>query len=175
MELLIDRIPSPVGEICVIARGDAIVTLDFSDCEERMQASLARRFGACSLTPARDPGGIRGRLAAYFGGAIDALDRVEVATGGTPFQETVWRALRHIRPGETSSYGDLAARLGRPGAARAVGLANGANPVALAIPCHRVIGADGTLTGYAGGLGRKRWLLEHEGALAKDPSLPGLE
>jgi len=89
---------------------------------------------------------------------------VPVRAGGTPFQRVVWAALREIPPGRTTSYGQLAARLGRPGASRAVGLANGANPVAIAVPCHRVIGADGTLTGYGGGIERKRWLLEHERA-----------
>jgi O-6-methylguanine DNA methyltransferase len=96
---------------------------------------------------------------------------VAVATGGTAFQKSVWAALRQIPVGETLGYGALAARLGKPGAARAVGLANGLNPIGIVVPCHRVIGASGTLTGYAGGVERKAWLLAHEGARA--PVLPG--
>ena len=83
---------------------------------------------------------------------------------GTPFQRAVWAALRRIPAGETLSYGQLAAQIGKPKAVRAVGLANGSNPVGVVVPCHRVIGADGSLTGYGGGLPRKLWLLEHEGA-----------
>jgi methylated-DNA-[protein]-cysteine S-methyltransferase len=96
--------------------------------------------------------------------AVPALDGLTVTTGGTDFQRSVWKALRAIPAGETRTYGQLAAAIGSPKAVRAVGLANGRNPVALIVPCHRVIGANGTLTGYAGGLERKRWLLQHEGA-----------
>ena len=102
----------------------------------------------------------------YFDGKLDALDGIRTATGGTPFQRTVWQALRQIEPGTTKSYGQLAADIGRAGASRAVGAANGANPIAIVVPCHRVIGADGTLTGYGGGLARKEWLLRHERAFA---------
>jgi methylated-DNA-[protein]-cysteine S-methyltransferase len=101
-------------------------------------------------------------LNAYFAGELDALNDVPVATGGTEFQRKVWRALRMIPAGATMSYGELAAKIGRPSASRAVGAANGSNPVAIVVPCHRVIGANGTLTGYGGGLPRKRWLLDHE-------------
>jgi methylated-DNA-[protein]-cysteine S-methyltransferase len=108
---------------------------------------------------------LRNKLSAYFAGELSALAGLTVLTGGTPFQRQVWAALRKIPIGKTTSYGALAQRIGRPNAIRAVGLANGANPVGVVIPCHRVIGADGSLTGYAGGLERKRWMLEHEGAL----------
>ena len=101
-------------------------------------------------------------LDAYFEGDICALGSLRVAARGTPFQEKVWQGLRAIPPGQTRSYGQLAAAIGRPGASRAVGAANHANPVGIVVPCHRVIGANGALTGYAGGLDRKRWLLEHE-------------
>ncbi|HLI67703.1 MAG TPA: methylated-DNA--[protein]-cysteine S-methyltransferase, partial [Caulobacteraceae bacterium] len=101
-------------------------------------------------------------FAAYFAGDVSALDGLEVETGGTPFQRQVWAALRNIPTGQTLSYKDLAIAIGRPSAMRAVGLANGANPAALVVPCHRVIGADGSLTGYGGGLDRKRWLIDHE-------------
>lgn len=102
---------------------------------------------------------------AYFAGAIDALEGLPVETRGTAFEIEVWQALRRIPPGHTWSYRDLANAIGRPKAVRAVGAANGKNPVSLVLPCHRVIGADGSLTGYGGGLERKAWLLRHEGAL----------
>lgn len=101
----------------------------------------------------------------YFAGRCASLDPLELDPEGTAFQRAVWRALREIPAGSTACYGEIARRIGRPGAARAVGAANHHNPIAIAIPCHRVIGRDGRLTGYAGGLGRKRWLLGHEGAL----------
>ncbi|MBX9614605.1 MAG: methylated-DNA--[protein]-cysteine S-methyltransferase [Caulobacteraceae bacterium] len=106
----------------------------------------------------------RGAVEAWFAGDLGALDGLVVKTGGTAFQTAVWAALRAIPAGETRSYGQLAAAVGSPKAVRAAGLANGQNPVALIVPCHRVIGANGSLTGYAGGLERKRWLLAHEGA-----------
>jgi methylated-DNA-[protein]-cysteine S-methyltransferase len=111
---------------------------------------------------------LRGALAGFFAGVVGAIDGIACRTGGTPFQRRVWAALRQIPVGETVSYGALAARLDKPRAVRAVGLANGANPVSVVVPCHRVIGADGWLTGYGGGLDRKRWLLRHEGARFTD-------
>ena len=109
-------------------------------------------------------------LAAYFDGRIDAIDAVEVAMGGTVFQREVWAALRGIPAGSHLNYGRLAERIGRPEAVRAVGAANGANPIGIVVPCHRVIGANAALTGYGGGLHRKRWLLEHEGAAGFAPA-----
>jgi methylated-DNA-[protein]-cysteine S-methyltransferase len=108
------------------------------------------------------PSSITDALAQYFAGSLTALDAVAVRTGGSTFQRRVWAALREIPAGSTTSYGWLAALLEIPNASRAVGLANGANPIAIVVPCHRVIGADGSLTGYGGGLARKRWLLDHE-------------
>jgi methylated-DNA-[protein]-cysteine S-methyltransferase len=105
---------------------------------------------------------LRRSLDAYFAGALDALDNVAIDPGGTPFQQSVWSALRRVPPGETTTYLALARTIGAPAAVRAVGAANGANPIWLVIPCHRAIGSDGRLVGYAGGLERKRWLLEHE-------------
>lgn len=165
MQLEIDRVETPIGDVAIVATSDALVALDFVDCEVRMDRLLASRFGGVELLSKRDPGGLSTRVRAYFSGALDALDGVGVEPGGTPFQREVWDALRSLRVGETTSYGEIAARLHRPSAARAVGAANGRNPIALAIPCHRVIGADGSLTGYAGGVERKRWLLRHESAL----------
>jgi methylated-DNA-[protein]-cysteine S-methyltransferase len=99
----------------------------------------------------------------YFKGDIAVLSGLPVAASGTPFQNDVWRALRKIKDGTTVSYGELARRIGKPKAVRAVGLANGQNPISIVVPCHRVIGSDGSLTGYGGGLPRKQWLLSHEG------------
>ena len=110
------------------------------------------------------PDEIRGALAAYFEGELSSIEALPVATGGTDFQRSVWAALRAIPAGETRSYSALATSVGRPAAVRAVGLANGANPIGIVVPCHRVIGKDASLTGYGGGLERKRWLLAHEGA-----------
>jgi methylated-DNA-[protein]-cysteine S-methyltransferase len=101
-------------------------------------------------------------LSAYFAGKIDALNDLPVVMTGTDFQRAVWAELRRIPVGETISYGTLAERIGRPTATRPVGLANGANPIPIVVPCHRVIGADHTLTGFGGGLHRKQWLLQHE-------------
>ncbi len=102
-------------------------------------------------------------LTRYFDGDTTAIDTVPVELNGTAFQKNVWAALRRIPCGSTISYAELARRIGEPAAVRAVGAANGANPVAVVVPCHRVIGADGSLTGYGGGLDRKKWLLTHEG------------
>jgi methylated-DNA-[protein]-cysteine S-methyltransferase len=163
--LLVDRVETPLGPMLLIAEGGSLRALEFGDDEDRLLRDVRRQEGAAvGFVPADDPAGLSSRLRAYFAGEIEIFDDVPVRAGGTPFQRVVWAALRGIPPGQTTSYGQLAARLGRPGASRAVGLANGANPVAIAVPCHRVIGADGTLTGYGGGLERKRWLLEHERA-----------
>jgi methylated-DNA-[protein]-cysteine S-methyltransferase len=113
---------------------------------------------------AHDPHGAADILRAYFAGDLGAIDALPVRPQGTEFQVEVWAALREIPVGTTTSYGALAASLGRPKAVRAVGRANGTNPVAIVLPCHRVVGHDGRLTGYGGGLAAKRWLLSHEGA-----------
>jgi methylated-DNA-[protein]-cysteine S-methyltransferase len=163
MTLTLDRIPSPVGEVLVVVDADSAVrALDFHDFEERMLRLLRRHYGEVALTPGRAPEAVRKAVVSYFGGDLSAFDRVEVRTGGTAFQRSVWKALRDIPAGETRSYGQLAAAIGAPTVVRAVGLANGANPVGVIVPCHRVIGSSGKLTGYAGGLERKRWLLAHE-------------
>lgn len=164
MALTLDRIPSPVGEVLVVVDADgAVRALDFHDFEERMRRLLRRHYGEVALTPGRAPETVREAVRGYFSGDLSAFDGVEVRTGGTDFQRSVWKALRDIPAGETRSYGQLAAAIGAPKAVRAVGLANGANPVGVIVPCHRVIGSSGKLTGYAGGLERKRWLLAHEG------------
>ena len=174
MRFLVDRVPSPIGTLLLVSDGKALRALDFDDHEPRMAHLLERRYGrAVTLTPARDPGGAATLIGAYLAGDLAAVERIPVRTDGTAFQERVWAALRAIPAGETITYGTLAARLGQPTATRAVGLANGANPVAIVVPCHRVIGAGRKLTGYGGGLERKRWLLDHERA-ALGPGSTGL-
>jgi methylated-DNA-[protein]-cysteine S-methyltransferase len=159
-------VPSPVGNIALYARGDALVGLIFDDHADRLQAYLTSRFGKhIEYVPARDPAGAVSRLRRYLAGELDALDDITVDLGGTPFQARVWAALRKIPIGATWSYAALARKVGSPEAVRAVGAANGRNPVSLVVPCHRVIASDGTLCGYGGGIERKRWLLAHERAL----------
>jgi methylated-DNA-[protein]-cysteine S-methyltransferase len=163
MRLWFDVVSSPVGELRLVCDDQgALRALEFDSHGERLHRLLARHYRHYELSEGTAPAVIREALEAYFAGAPSHLDDVPVATGGTEFQRQVWQALRQIPAGTTISYGELAVRIGRPGASRAVGLANGANPVAIVVPCHRVIGANGTLTGYGGGLPRKRWLVEHE-------------
>ena len=170
MQLILSRYAAPVAELLLVTDGDGVLrALDFSDYEERMRRLLARHYGVVSLIEGPLPAALTAALDAYFGGDLTALDAVPVATGGSDFQRQVWAALRAIPAGTTSGYGALAARIGRAGAARAVGLANGLNPIGIVVPCHRVIGASGALTGYAGGVERKRWLLAHEAASTSSP------
>ncbi|KYG11005.1 cysteine methyltransferase [Sorangium cellulosum] len=164
MDLLLDEVESPLGAMLLAAGGGAVHALEFADRAPRLRASLAARYGAVALRGAADPHGLSGRLTAYWRGDLGALSGMPVEPGGTPFQRRVWAEVQRIPPGATRSYGEVAALLGQPSASRAVGLANGRNPVCLIIPCHRVVGARGELTGYAGGIERKRWLLAHEGA-----------
>lgn len=159
---------SPIGRILFASDDEAVCTLDFSGCESRMEMLLARRYSNVELRRGSDPLGVRRLLEDYFAGNLHAFDRVPVRTGGSAFQESVWKTLRAIPAGETRSYGAIATRIQRPQAARAVGHASSLNPVAIVVPCHRVIGASAALTGYAGGLERKQWLLHHEGALSGD-------
>ncbi|HKW54839.1 MAG TPA: methylated-DNA--[protein]-cysteine S-methyltransferase [Stellaceae bacterium] len=172
LHLLIDTLATPIGELAVVAdREGNLRTLEWTDHDKRMHRALRRHYGkdGFALTPARDPSGFTSALRAYFAGDLAVIDRLPTATGGTPFQRLVWRALRDIPCGATLSYSELARRIGRAAAVRAVGLANGANPVSIVVPCHRVIGAGGALTGYGGGIERKRWLLAHEGAACVAP------
>ena len=166
LDLLIDRIATPTGEMILIAdREGYLRTIDWTDHEARMKRLLDRQYGKglYKLTPARDPSGLSSTMRRYFAGDLGAIDGLRVKTEGTPFQQSVWKALRGIKCGTTISYAELARRIGRPSAVRAVGLANGQNPVGVVVPCHRVIGSNGSLTGYGGGLPRKQWLLQHEG------------
>jgi len=168
MQLILSRYAAPVSELLIVHDTDgALRALDFADYEGRMRTLLGRYYGRVDLADGPLTLKIATALDAYFGGDLTALDGLDVRTGGSEFQRGVWAALRRIPVGTTTGYGALAAMLGKPGAARAVGLANGANPIGIVVPCHRVIGASGALTGYAGGVERKQWLLEHEGALAR--------
>ena len=161
--LTLDRVATPAGEVLLVVDADgAVRALDFAGYEDRMTRLLRRHWGEATLIEGRAPAAVRVAVEAYFAGDLTALDELAVRTNGTDFQRAVWAALRAIPAGETRTYGQLAAAIGSPRAVRAAGLANGQNPIAIVVPCHRVIGADGTLTGYAGGLERKRWLLEHE-------------
>ena len=155
--------PSPVGVIRLVSDADGLLrALDFEGYDARMHTLLRRHYADYALDPGPAPVEVTQALDAYFAGDLSAIEGVKTATGGAEFQRDVWAALRTIPAGETLSYGALAARIGRPRASRAVGAANGANPIALIVPCHRVIGASGSLTGFGGGLERKAWLLEHE-------------
>lgn len=167
--LQLARVPTPIG---IMLAGtddeDCLRVLDWESHSERMHSLLGRYYGAdLSLVDGKAAGPVVDKLNAFFGGDIDAINDIPVAMAGTPFQREVWTALREIPAGETWSYGRLASHIGRPSAVRAVGLANGANPIGIVVPCHRVVGANGSLTGYGGGIERKRWLLQHEGARLK--------
>jgi methylated-DNA-[protein]-cysteine S-methyltransferase len=152
-ELYYDHIESPIGTVVIVCDPDAMHSLHFVD---------RKPDAANGATRKRDPLGYSARIKAYFDGDLAALDEIAVNPSGTPFQQRVWKVLRTIPVGRTETYGRIAGQIGQPTASRAVGLANGQNPISLVIPCHRVIGTNGKLTGYGGGLDRKRWLLDHE-------------
>jgi methylated-DNA-[protein]-cysteine S-methyltransferase len=168
--ILLDEIASPIGRIVIAARDGRLCALEFD--RGRVRRAIARRYPGSRPVSSRDPFGISTSLRAYLAGDLAALDRIAVDTGGTPFQQRIWRALRRIPAGRTESYGALARALGLGSAARAVGAANGSNPISIVVPCHRLIGGDASLTGYGGGLWRKRWLLRHEGVEPARPAAP---
>lgn len=158
------ELPSPLGPLWIAFAGATLLILDFADNTARVARLAAKRFPRRGLTSKPLPPSLRAPLEAYFDGAGEALRDLPCQTGGSAFQRQVWQALRAVPTGATRSYGELAVAVGRtPAASRAVGAAVGANPISIVIPCHRIVGADGRLTGYAGGLERKRWLLGHEG------------
>jgi methylated-DNA-[protein]-cysteine S-methyltransferase len=165
LQLLIDRIDTPIGEMLIVADHDGNLRATvWTDHEAHLRPALQLHYGknGFTLEPSCNPNGLTNAIGRYFAGEVTAIDTLPVQTAGTPFQCEVWRALREIACGTTVSYAKLAARIGRPNAVRAVGLANGSNPAGVVVPCHRVIGSDGSLTGYGGGIERKSWLLEHE-------------
>jgi methylated-DNA-[protein]-cysteine S-methyltransferase len=163
--LTLDRLATPIGTALIVTDEAGLVRgFNWTDYEADLMAWLGRRYAGVDLSEARSAVPVRQAFEAYFAGEARALEPLGWRARGTPFQLNVWQALTTIPAGETLSYAGLADRIGRPTAVRAVGLANGSNPVAVIVPCHRVIGSDGSLTGYGGGLPRKRWLLELEGA-----------
>lgn len=160
-----ENLNTPLGELLLLTDAEQhIRAIDWHDHVERMHRLLRQQYKHTQVTiqSATQASPAAQVLQAYFAGDIAAVDSLPVATGGTDFQRQVWSALREIPAGQTLSYGELAQRIGRPKAVRAVGLANGANPVGVVVPCHRVVGSKGALTGYGGGLHRKQWLLAHE-------------
>ena len=172
VELRCETIPTPIGAAtAVVDDAGYLRAFDWSDQPLRLRRLLARFYGAVPIVSGAVPDAMRSAFAAYFDGALTALSGIAWQSAGTPFQQSVWQALTGIPAGTTLSYAGLAARIGNPAAIRAVGLANGANPVGLVVPCHRVIGSDGSMTGYGAGIERKRWLLRHEGALVEAPGL----
>jgi methylated-DNA-[protein]-cysteine S-methyltransferase len=157
----IDTPAGPVRLAVVVdGGGERIVALAFDDHFERVSARVRTRFAGADWAEAETAAADAVRR--YLAGDLTAIDDVAVDAAGTPFQQQVWAALRSIPAGETRSYGQLAAAIGSPGAVRAVGTANGANPVWLVVPCHRVVRSDGSVGGYGGGPHRKQWLLDHE-------------
>jgi methylated-DNA-[protein]-cysteine S-methyltransferase len=156
-------VASPIGPLTVAANGSAVCLLHLGSATAQVRGVIARWYPGETIQQRRDPGGAVSVLKRYFKGDLASLDEVEVELHGTTFQQRVWKALRSVPAGTTASYADLAKRVGAAAAVRAVGAANGANPVAIVLPCHRIIGSNGSLTGYGGGLESKRWLLNHEG------------
>jgi methylated-DNA-[protein]-cysteine S-methyltransferase len=156
------QIDSPVGPLTLAVRDARLCMLRFGHDTETAAAVLRRWYPESALLVGNGSSAMAARLDAYFAGQTAALNEIPVEMNGTPFQRRVWEALRAIPAGTTVSYGEVARRIDAPSAVRAVGAANGANPVAIVVPCHRVIGGSGRLTGYGGGLERKQWLLRHE-------------
>jgi methylated-DNA-[protein]-cysteine S-methyltransferase len=169
--LVFDRIATPVGEAILVSdQAEVLRGFQWADFEESLLKTLVAHYRGVPWDKGRSPI-LAGAFEAYFAGEVRALETVSWATAGTAFQRQVWSALTTIPAGRTLSYAALAAQVGRPMAVRAAGSANGRNPISVALPCHRVIGTGGDLTGYGGGLARKRWLLRHEGAAFRDAAL----
>jgi methylated-DNA-[protein]-cysteine S-methyltransferase len=180
MQLSRALIPTPLGDMLALSSDEGLCALEFTMVKgrargeerlSRLQARLARWFPPHEIVDRDTPTISRARawLAEYFDGTSAAIDRLPLDMRGAPFEKKVWKALCTIPPGQTTSYGAIAQALGSAGASRAVGAANGANPIAIVVPCHRVIGSNGSLTGYGGGLDRKTWLLDHERRFRAEP------
>ena len=160
----LDRLGTPIGIALLVTDADgALRALDWDDYEQRMRELLRLHHGAVDLVDQPAPSEMKTALSSYFEGDLGQLSRIAWRVAGTPFQQKVWTALVKIPAGTTMSYGALAAKIEMPKAIRAVGHANGSNPISVVLPCHRLIGTDGSLVKYGGGLERKRWLLRHEG------------
>jgi methylated-DNA-[protein]-cysteine S-methyltransferase len=160
-----DTLTTPIGDMTLIARDRVLLLLEFTDNCDRVAREIKARFGDVELVYTPNPFGLSKMITDYFAGDLNIIDTIKTDGGGTLFEQQVWAELRRIPLATTISYGELATRIGNPNAMRAVGMANGKNPIAIVVPCHRVIGANGSMTGYGGGIARKEWLLRHEGAL----------
>lgn len=156
------EIESPIRPLTLAAADGHVCLLHFGHHDDGVRRWLARWYPGEAVEQHDDPGGAVAKLHAYFAGDLSALDAVAIQMRGTTFQQRVWDALRRVRAGRTACYAEIARAIGAPASVRAVGAANGANPVAVIVPCHRIIGKNGSLIGYGGGLDRKRWLLQHE-------------
>lgn len=165
--ILRDRVDTPIGPMVLVARDGVLLLLEFEDTEDRVAREVRARFGDVTMVKTENPFGLAQRVEDYFAGELQAIEGIATDGGGSDFERQVWAELKAIPCGTTQSYGDIARRLGDVGLSRAVGIANARNPIAVVVPCHRVIGADGSLTGYGGGIERKRWLLAHEHAVAQ--------
>ena len=171
ISLTVETIATPIGGLELVAGEDgSLCAAEFADCRHWVDRWLRQRYGpaGCELVPGKVTAEIRDAFARYFAGDLCAIADVPIRLDGTTFQNEVWTALRRIKPGETSGYGALARMLGRPQSARVVGHANGTNPLSIVVPCHRLVGANGDLVNYGGGIARKRWLLDHEARNAGD-------
>jgi methylated-DNA-[protein]-cysteine S-methyltransferase len=168
VRLVVASVRTPLGGLRLVAAGNRLCAAEFDDCDDRLALSLRRRWGRHSPPDAgRLPPAVTRAIREYFRGDVTAIDELEVDLAGTPFQQALWTTLRTVSAGSTLTYAEMAARLGCPAAARAVGHANGANPLSVVVPCHRLVGSNGSLTGYGGGLHRKHWLLAHEARHAR--------
>src|SRR5438046_1650028 len=173
IDILADRIETPLGLMLLLVRDGVLIGLEFEDQPQRVAADLRLRFGKVNLTPAANPQGFSDRVRSYFAGNLKVIEGIPSDGGGTEFQRRVWAELKRIPCGTTIRYLELARRMGDPKATRAVGHANGRNPISIVVPCHRVVGSNGSLTGYGGGVARKKWLLAHEGAAIRQvPGVP---
>ncbi len=172
MQFFVERIRTPIGSLLITHDGKALANIAFADRQERREKELKRDFPDAEVKRAPKPTNFATVLARYFDGDIQAIDRLPVLDFGTDFQKRCWKALRRVAPGTTRTYGGHARAIGRPNAPRAVGAANGFNPISIVVPCHRLVGADGSLVHYGGGLERKRWLIDHEAHYAGAEQCP---
>jgi methylated-DNA-[protein]-cysteine S-methyltransferase len=165
---------SPLGDLVLAFSEGGLCALQFDESPAQLRARLERSYPGTKFGKVSGTAEVAAKLSAYFSGALQGLETIPVAPKGTAFQQRVWTTLRAIPLGETRSYLQIAKAIGNPSAVRAVGAANGQNPIAVVVPCHRVIASDGTLCGYGGGLWRKEWLLEHEGVLQAPPLIAAM-
>ena len=161
-QLHIEDIETPIGEFRIVSSSLGLCDADWLDRWEEKEQRLKKRFAKPIYKDHSDPHRVGTKLRKYFAGDAGALTGIALDAFGTEFQHSVWNSMQSIKPGKTLSYGKLAEKIRRPKASRAVGRASASNPIALVVPCHRVVGSTGAVTGYAGGVWRKQWLLEHE-------------